>query len=162
MLNTVFLIVLITLLLGFVFKCVIGIFDCKFIKHILFFHAIFVHYMLNMLQETFFSSLELIFEENDSCTQSSLKTKMTYLLPLQDQMTFYLLPCRKKREMQYSPLCIYIRYWTRVNYENIFSQLGGFYFPVGCPIFGNYGINIPYKYTLVSSYTEAEKVKEYI
>lgn len=33
MLNTVFLIVLITLLLGFVFKCVIGIFDCKFIKH---------------------------------------------------------------------------------------------------------------------------------
>jgi hypothetical protein len=35
------------------------LFDCKFIKHILFFHAIFVHYMLNMLQETFFSSLEL-------------------------------------------------------------------------------------------------------
>jgi len=69
MLNTVFLIVLITLLLGFVFKCVIGIFDCKFIKHILFFHAIFVHYVLNMLQETFFSSLELFFEENDStCT----------------------------------------------------------------------------------------------
>ena len=27
---------------------------------------------------------------------------------------------------------------------------------------GNYGINIPYKYTLVSSYTEAEKVREYI
>ena len=130
MLNTVFLIVLITLLLGFVFKCVIGIFDCKFIKHILFFHAIFVHYMLNMLQETFFSSLELFFEENDSCTQSSLKTKRTYLLPLQDQMTFYLLTCRKEREMQFSPLCIYIRYWTRVNYENIFSQLGNFYFPV--------------------------------
>lgn len=48
------------------------------------------------------------------------------------------------------------------SWEIFIFQLGGFYFPVGRPIFGNYGINIPDKYTLVSSYTEAEKVKEYI
>ncbi|MBD9072909.1 MAG: hypothetical protein EGR43_02715 [Prevotella sp.] len=89
--------------MGFVFKCVIGIFDCKFIKHILFCHAIFVHYMLNMLQETFFSSLELFFEENDSCTQSSLKTKRTYLLSLQDQMTFYLRHVGKREKCSFHP-----------------------------------------------------------
>ena len=48
------------------------------------------------------------------------------------------------------------------SWEIFIFQLGGFYFPVGCLFFGNYGINIPYKYTLVSLYTEAEKVREYI
>ena len=130
MLNTVFLIVLITLLLGFVFKCVIGIFDCKFIKHILFCHAIFVHCIINMLQETFFSSLEHFFEENDSCARTSMKTKLTYLLSIQGQMIFCFLPCRKEREPQFLPLCINIRYRTRLNYEKNFPQLGNFYFPV--------------------------------
>ena len=48
------------------------------------------------------------------------------------------------------------------SWEIFIFQLGGFYFPVGRPIFCNYGINIPYKYTLAFSYTEVEKVKEYI
>lgn len=56
-----------------------------------------------MLQETFFSSLEHFFEENDSCARTSMKTKLTYLLSIQGQMIFAFFHVGKNENRSFYP-----------------------------------------------------------